>query len=188
MVPTVNPPAFTGSRNVVVIETVIEDTGVGMSRHKQRQLFKMFNNAKREANKLNRSFSKDTVGKSSTSLVNRKSAEGNGLGLFLSLQLAKYLNGDIMIESTPGKGTTAKMYILVEIDRSFSITSSIQAPSLSEQPQRRKKQSFKTLYKWYKQQPGFVTKDVNNRQTPRRQRSFSQPNNSGFSSIKRKSY
>ena len=48
--------------------------------------------------------------------LNQRNTQGNGLGLFLSLQLSKYLNGDIIIESEPKRGTTVKIYLLVELD------------------------------------------------------------------------
>ena len=43
------------------------------------------------------------------------STSGYGLGLFLSLRLAKYLGGDIEVQSEPNKGTKVRIEILADI-------------------------------------------------------------------------
>ncbi|MBA4157306.1 MAG: PAS domain S-box protein [Gemmatimonadetes bacterium] len=63
----------------------VQDTGVGIAAEHLEKIFDPF----------------WQVQQSST-----REAEGTGVGLAVSLRLAKLLNGEIMVESTPGVGTT----------------------------------------------------------------------------------
>jgi len=47
-----------------------------------------------------------------------KKTSGHGLGLYLSLKLAQYFNGDINVESEQGIGTIVRVSILVELNSS----------------------------------------------------------------------
>lgn len=63
----------------------VSDTGIGISLEQQQQLFQQF--------------------KQVDSTTTRE-YEGSGLGLALSRQLCRIMGGDILVESTPGQGST----------------------------------------------------------------------------------
>ncbi len=67
------------------IELAVSDTGIGLSADQQQQLFRPFAQADESTT---RRFG------------------GTGLGLALSLQLARLLGGDITVRSEPGRGST----------------------------------------------------------------------------------
>ena len=71
----------------IILETRIKDEGQGMTKEKQRTLFKMFDSAKKQAHTSNCA---RIEGQSDCT-------SGCGLGLFLSLHLTQYLGGDIII-------------------------------------------------------------------------------------------
>jgi len=68
-----------------IITFYIKDTGIGIPKEKQKELFKPFT----------RILSQET-----------KEIKGTGLGLYISNSLAKLMGGDIWFESEEGKGTT----------------------------------------------------------------------------------
>jgi len=47
---------------------------------------------------------------------NKTRTSGYGLGLYLSLQLVQYLEGDIEVESEIGQGTKVKISFLADIN------------------------------------------------------------------------
>ena len=83
----------------------IADDGIGMSKHKKKQLFKLFERVRNIDDE---------------SLAENHSTSGQGLGLFLSMQLANYLEGDIRVESQEGEGTSVRVFISVEYARDLS--------------------------------------------------------------------
>jgi signal transduction histidine kinase len=85
---TVGPaPAPSGSPNIRI---AVADTGVGMSPRTLKRLFEPFHQA-------------------DTSATRRFG--GTGLGLAISKRLARLLEGDIQVQSTPGKGSTFTLTI-----------------------------------------------------------------------------
>jgi signal transduction histidine kinase/ActR/RegA family two-component response regulator len=73
----------------VEIEVVVEDTGIGIAKEKQKELFKPFSRATTQE-------------------------KGTGLGLYISKQLAQKMGGDIWFESEEGKGTTFYFKLLLK--------------------------------------------------------------------------
>lgn len=71
--------------NMVWIEFKIKDTGIGISKERQKEIFKDFTQADTDISL--------TYG-------------GSGLGLFICKKLVEILGGQIAVDSTPGKGTT----------------------------------------------------------------------------------
>lgn len=61
-----------------------KDTGIGMDEESVKNVFEPFYRAKKSSNKI----------------------EGTGLGMSIAKNIANMMNGDITIESEPGKGTT----------------------------------------------------------------------------------
>ena len=76
---------LTVQKKGVVLEACIADTGCGIEKKNQPRIFDRF-------------FHKHQPG--------RKALAGEGLGLSLALAIAGLHNGDITVNSTPGKGTT----------------------------------------------------------------------------------
>lgn len=94
---------YESSANRLKIETIIRDNGIGMKTKQLKKLGKVFENV-RMANDLKDPIKEDD---STTS--------GYGLGLFLSLRLAKYLGGDLKIQSELNQGTKVKIQFLADI-------------------------------------------------------------------------
>jgi two-component system, sensor histidine kinase and response regulator len=69
----------------VLLRISVSDTGIGMSAEQQARLFQSFTQA--------------------DSSTTRKYG-GTGLGLVISRRLARLMDGDLAVDSTPGKGTT----------------------------------------------------------------------------------
>ncbi|HDZ26427.1 MAG TPA: hybrid sensor histidine kinase/response regulator [Candidatus Aminicenantes bacterium] len=78
------PSEFSFAKKLCVIE--IADTGEGISKKNLQKIFEPFFTTKREI-------------------------KGTGLGLSMSKMLVNNHNGDLVIESKPGKGTTAKIIL-----------------------------------------------------------------------------
>lgn len=83
--------------NQVTVDFKVEDTGIGISKENQKKLFKTF-----------------TQTDSSTT----RKYGGTGLGLTISKELVSLMGGDILVDSTPGKGS--KFYFTL----TFKIVSS----------------------------------------------------------------
>lgn len=80
--------------NQVVIQFVVEDTGIGIDKEAMQKLFHPFNQAD-----------------SSTARIHG----GTGLGLNISKQLVQLMGGKIELSSTPGVGTKASFWIPFEL-------------------------------------------------------------------------
>jgi PAS domain S-box-containing protein len=74
-----------GPDNRIVVELIVEDTGIGMSQEDMRGLFAEFEQA---------------------DAAIRRREGGTGLGLAISMQLASAMGGEIDVISAPGKGST----------------------------------------------------------------------------------
>ena len=83
-----------------VIETVIRDTGIGMSEEFQKHLFEPFQQENQSA---------------------RTKYGGTGLGMSITKVLVEKMNGTITFESTKGEGTTFTVRIPFEVDTTDSI-------------------------------------------------------------------
>jgi signal transduction histidine kinase/ligand-binding sensor domain-containing protein/CheY-like chemotaxis protein len=69
----------------------VEDTGPGIAAHELGQLFAPFAQAE----------------------AGRQAREGTGLGLALSRDLARLMGGDLTLESEPGRGTRARLSVML---------------------------------------------------------------------------
>lgn len=78
----------------IQVEFAVSDTGIGMTEEQTSRLFKSFSQA--------------------DSSTYRKYG-GSGLGLAISARLARMMNGDIGVESHPGKGST--FHFTVELEK-----------------------------------------------------------------------
>ena len=67
----------------------IQDNGVGIEKKDQQKIFEMYGRLNREV-------------------------EGNGIGLYLAKKIIDAANGNIIVESEPGKGTTFNIYLKAE--------------------------------------------------------------------------
>jgi PAS domain S-box-containing protein len=79
-----------GEENRKYIEFAVKDTGIGIPQNKLEEIFESFTQAD---NSVFRRFG------------------GTGLGLSISKQLVKMMEGDIQVESEPGKGSTFSFII-----------------------------------------------------------------------------
>lgn len=86
----------------------VADTGSGISLEEQKKLFQEF-----------------------TRLHNAQGEEGFGLGLAITKKLVKLLDGEIRLESEPGKGSSFKVSIPLPVAKENQVTHSKQTPSES---------------------------------------------------------
>ena len=80
--------------DTVVVHFLVRDTGIGIPRDKQKSIFEAFVQADSSAT---RRFG------------------GTGLGLAISAQLVKMMDGEIWVESEPGKGSD--FHFRIRLDR-----------------------------------------------------------------------
>ncbi|MDA7818436.1 ATP-binding protein, partial [Sulfurimonas sp.] len=92
---SINVKTLSEYENIVHLEFCVEDSGIGLSRDAQDNLFKKFSQAD---NSTTRKYG------------------GTGLGLSISKQLVNMMDGDIWIESIEGKGS--KFIFNVEFEKS----------------------------------------------------------------------
>ncbi|MCL2029140.1 MAG: PAS domain-containing protein [Deltaproteobacteria bacterium] len=76
--------AETGGDDTVILVLRVSDTGLGMT---QKQLYMLFDKFTRFTHNVNRSI------------------EGTGLGMSITQNLARLMNGEIFVDSSPGKGS-----------------------------------------------------------------------------------
>ena len=70
----------------------VNDTGLGIPKNEQQKIFQEF-----------------------TRLSNAQGQEGFGLGLSITLKLVQLMNGEITVESEPGKGTAFNVFLPLQI-------------------------------------------------------------------------
>ncbi|KAI9105926.1 hypothetical protein DFS34DRAFT_36292 [Phlyctochytrium arcticum] len=88
----------------ILLVVSVKDTGIGMSKEAQDKLFKRFSQA---------------------SIRTHREYGGTGLGLHISKQLAQLMNGDIVAQSAPGKGSTFTVTARCELSNDRSCVSSV---------------------------------------------------------------
>jgi len=81
----------------VIIKVAVKDTGLGISEDHQARLFQSFNQA-------------------DTSITRRYG--GTGLGLVITQKLVQHMDGEILLNSTPGEGSTFLFSIRLEMSYS----------------------------------------------------------------------
>ncbi len=104
------------AENLIDLHISIEDTGIGISKDQQENIFNAFTQQSGQSNRF---------------------YEGTGLGLSIVSGLLKKLNGEIKLKSKPGKGSTFKLMFkevstadvseqnlaIPDVDRNFRLTS-----------------------------------------------------------------
>ena len=86
-----------GNKNVGCYEFVFSDNGIGMSEEFLKNIFEPFERAEDER-------------------VNKQ--QGTGLGMAITYNLVKMMNGDIQVKSKPGKGTTFTVTLFLKFSGS----------------------------------------------------------------------
>ena len=86
-------------QNSLVLDCIVQDTGIGMTEEEKSHLFKPFSQA-----------DSSTVRKFG----------GTGLGLFISRALIELMNGAIIVHSKPNEGSSFEYYIFLELHNETS--------------------------------------------------------------------
>jgi PAS domain S-box-containing protein len=106
-----------GSENArpgdVLLRASVSDTGIGISPEQQARLFQSFTQA--------------------DSSTTRKYG-GTGLGLVISRRLARLMDGDLTVDSTPGKGTTFVFTARLGVEDQSEATVRVAPAGIAERP------------------------------------------------------
>ncbi|HHN48306.1 MAG TPA: response regulator, partial [Bacteroidales bacterium] len=95
----VKPVEVNFADNIVNLMFSVQDTGIGISAKDQEKVFKLF---------------------SQVDASNKKKFGGTGLGLVVSKRIVEKMNGEIFVESEPGKGSTFSFIVPLTFDPDIS--------------------------------------------------------------------
>ncbi len=84
------------NRRLLLFEAIIEDTGIGIDKHEQPNIFKNFYQIEAFCNRVR---------------------QGSGVGLSLAYLLVKQMGGQISVQSKPGKGSRFTLTIPMTLTR-----------------------------------------------------------------------
>jgi signal transduction histidine kinase/CheY-like chemotaxis protein len=101
------------SSKMVKIEFAVKDTGIGISKNDLEKVFKVF---------------------SQVDASNRKKFGGTGLGLVVSKRIVEKMNGEISVDSSPGKGSTFSFMLPLSYDHEISAISGLQSGAGNQTP------------------------------------------------------
>ena len=92
------------SHGIHEVNITVEDTGIGISRHDRKKLFNAFSQVD---DALNRNY------------------QGTGLGLVISRELVRLMNGDLSLKSVVGQGSTFNVSLRMnQLSQKFSLSPS----------------------------------------------------------------
>lgn len=89
----INVGSKSGSKNKLILLFSVEDTGIGISEEDQKHLFERF---------------------SQLDASHHKKYGGTGLGLVICKRLIEMMDGELWVESVPGKGSAFKFTVTLE--------------------------------------------------------------------------
>ncbi|HEY4788158.1 MAG TPA: PAS domain S-box protein [Bacteroidales bacterium] len=99
---TLNHQPSTAGDTKIDLLISVKDTGIGIRKEQQKLIFEAFRQQEDQ---------------------NTKKYGGTGLGLTITKRLVEMMNGEISVESTPGQGSTFKVYLKnIEIAKDIEIT------------------------------------------------------------------